>query len=77
MRGRDIPATLTERRAAVKDRLGIPRREPRYKLKCWLGFITLVLSAGLVEERPVWAVCLMPLVAWLWLSGITEYERGE
>lgn len=77
MRGREIPATLAERRAAVKDRLGVPKRRDHYKVKASLGFVTLLLSAGLVEERPVWALTLMPLIAWLWISGLNDQNRGE
>ena len=77
MRGREIPATLAERRAAVRERMGIPERRDHYKVKAWLGFVTLVLSAGLVEEKPVWALALMPVIAWLWISGINDQNRGE
>lgn len=77
MRGREIPETLAERRAAVKQRLGIPQREPRYKLKCWLGFIGLVAAAGIVEHSPLLAVSLTPVIAWLWLSGTNNYDRRD
>lgn len=74
MRGRNIPPTLAERKAAVRDRLGIPQPPDRYKLKAWLGFVTFILAAGFVEERPLWAACLFPLMAWLWVSGVNEYN---
>lgn len=73
MRGRDIPPTLAQRRAAVRSRLGYGQPRDHYKLRAWLGFVGFVAAAGIVEHSPIAALCLAPVVVLLWLPFDREY----
>lgn len=55
----DRPATVTERRAAVRDRLGINQPGPRNRRVRLTGaFLCLFLAAGFTEQRFDTAVVL-------------------
>ena len=73
MRGREIPATLKERRAAVRVRVGTPPKKDRYKLKASLGFVSFFMAAGSVERLPMLSLVLLPAIVYCWLPFDRHY----
>jgi uncharacterized membrane protein HdeD (DUF308 family) len=78
MRGRDIPPTVRQRTAQVRQRLDIREPKPNYKLRAALGFLACIAGLSVMEHSTVVSVALLAVSGWLWISGIngTARENG-
>lgn len=78
MRGRDIPPTVRQRTAQVRQRLYIQEPRPNYKLRAASGFVACIAGLSVMEHSTVLSVALLAVSGWLWISGIngTARENG-
>lgn len=80
MRGRDIPPTVRQRTAQVRQRLDIREPRPNYKLRAASGFAACIAGLLVMEHSTVLSVALLAAAGWLWINGVngaTRQERGD
>jgi uncharacterized membrane protein HdeD (DUF308 family) len=79
MRGRNIPPTIRQRTATVRQRLDIQEPRPNYKLRAASGFAACIAGLYVMEHSTVVSVALLTVSGWLWISGINgtakEWEQ--
>lgn len=75
---RNHPPTLAERTAAVRDRRGIPHRDPRTASRAVIAGSLWIMSVGLVETHTPLAAALIAGTVWAafpWIAA--SIRRGR
>jgi hypothetical protein len=70
MRGRELPPTVRQRRAEVRQRLQIRQPQPNYKLRAGLGFVSCLCGLWVMESSTPLSLGLLALAGYLWVNGI-------